>query len=368
MNKSASPIFHGLDHLRALAITLVFYFHYFILSGGEPAWLPDWAAFGWTGVDLFFVLSGFLIASQLFEQVQRSGGISFRLFFMKRAFRILPAYLVTVALYVCWPLFREREALPPVWKLLTFTQNIGLNIKDNGTFSHAWSLCVEEHFYLLLPLLLIGIHRTRFWRKAWLLLPALLVLGLLWRWYAYEILYSPHAAGDIPWKYWYQHIYYPTYSRLDGLLAGVAIAACYVFRKQWWEQLTARSGYLLLMALAVLAGAYFLCADQQTKAASVWGFPLVAFGYGLLLMNAVCKGSFLSRHASRITHWVAGLSYSIYLTHKGIIHLTRVALQDYELNPNILLLICTVTSLLGAYLLHQLVEQPFLRWRNRILH
>lgn len=346
---------------------MVFYFHYFILSGGEPAWLPDLAAFGWTGVDLFFVLSGFLIASQLFEQIHRGNGISFRLFFMKRAFRILPAYLVTVALYVYWPLFREREALPPIWKLFTFTQNLGLNIKDNGTFSHAWSLCVEEHFYLLLPMVLILVYRTRFWAKAWILLPALLVLGLLWRWYAYGSLYEPHVNGDIPWKYWYQHIYYPTYSRLDGLLAGVTIAACYVFRKQWWEQLAAKSGYALLLALAVLTGAYFLCADQQSRPASVWGFPLVALGYGLLVMNAVSKHSFLSRHASGLTNWVAGLSYSIYLTHKGIIHLTRLALQDYELNANILLLICTATSLLGAYLLHRLVEQPFLRWRDRLL-
>ena len=60
MNKTLDQKLYGLDHLRALAIVLVFFFHYFILSGGEPKWLPNAAQLGWTGVDLFFVLSGFL--------------------------------------------------------------------------------------------------------------------------------------------------------------------------------------------------------------------------------------------------------------------------------------------------------------------
>ncbi|MGN7785316.1 acyltransferase family protein [Niabella sp. 22666] len=83
---------HGLDHLRALAIILVFLFHYFILSGGQPAWLPDTAQFGWTGVDLFFVLSGFLISSQLFAQIKKGQPISFKDFLTRRFFRIMPAY------------------------------------------------------------------------------------------------------------------------------------------------------------------------------------------------------------------------------------------------------------------------------------
>ncbi|MCH5688598.1 acyltransferase family protein [Niabella sp. W65] len=70
-NKENHQRLQGLDHLRALAIIFVFLFHYFILSGGQPAWLPSAASFGWTGVDLFFVLSGFLISSQLFVQIKR---------------------------------------------------------------------------------------------------------------------------------------------------------------------------------------------------------------------------------------------------------------------------------------------------------
>ena len=77
---------YGLDHLRALAISFVFLFHYFILSGGQPEWLPSFAKFGWTGVDLFFVLSGFLISSQLFAQIKQGANyfiqdILFKTFF-----------------------------------------------------------------------------------------------------------------------------------------------------------------------------------------------------------------------------------------------------------------------------------------------
>ena len=97
---------YGLDHLRAFAIILVFFFHYYIVSDGEPEWLPDVASFGWTGVDLFFVLSGFLISSQLFLQIKNGQLISFKVFFIKRFFRIVPAYLATVGIYFCFPYFR----------------------------------------------------------------------------------------------------------------------------------------------------------------------------------------------------------------------------------------------------------------------
>ena len=72
---------YGLDHLRACAIILVFFFHYYIISDGKPEWLPDVASFGWTGVDLFFVLSGFLISSQLFLQIKKGQLISFKVFY-----------------------------------------------------------------------------------------------------------------------------------------------------------------------------------------------------------------------------------------------------------------------------------------------
>ena len=136
----------GLVHLRALAIVLVFVYHYRLFA--HPEWVDSVGAFGWTGVDLFFVLSGFLISRQLFRSIATRGTFSLREFYFKRLLRIVPAYLVVLAAYFCLPSIHERESLPPLWRFLSFTQNIGLDLRTSGTFSHAWSLCIEEHFRL----------------------------------------------------------------------------------------------------------------------------------------------------------------------------------------------------------------------------
>jgi peptidoglycan/LPS O-acetylase OafA/YrhL len=159
---------HGLDHLRAFAIIIVFLFHY-QSNFAYPAWFPKLFLFGRTGVDLFFVLSGFLIASQLIERIKQHGGFSLKEFYIKRFFRIIPVYLVVVAIYFCFPFFREKEGLPPLWKFLTFTQNLGIDLKNGGAFSHAWSLCVEEHFYVFFPVVLLFFSDTILKIPTWLL-------------------------------------------------------------------------------------------------------------------------------------------------------------------------------------------------------
>ncbi|RYF76645.1 MAG: acyltransferase, partial [Cytophagaceae bacterium] len=215
---------HGLDHLRALAITLVFFFHYQISLFGHPDWVPTYATFGWTGVDLFFVLSGFLVSSHLFDHLKRGQTIRWKAYASKRFLRIVPAYCLVVAIYFLVPQFREKEALPPLWKFLTFTQNLGLNLRELGTFSHAWSLCVEAHFYVLLPLL-VGLVTSngRANRLYWVLL-LLVVGGFFLRHYNWTTFYLPAKGTDNEYIDWYQYVYYPTYNRLDGLLVGVAIA------------------------------------------------------------------------------------------------------------------------------------------------
>src|SRR6476661_2817441 len=111
---------YGLDFLRALAIIQVLFFHYLVLVP-HPEWMQHFFSFGWAGVDLFFALSGFLISSQLFVKINQGKEISFREFFIKRFFRIMPAYFLVVAIYFLVPSFHEREALAPLWKYLTFT-------------------------------------------------------------------------------------------------------------------------------------------------------------------------------------------------------------------------------------------------------
>lgn len=368
LQTAVPPKFYGLDHLRTLAISLVFLFHYNILSHGQPEWLPDLIRFGWTGVDLFFVLSGFLISSKLFVSVARGQSIDFKTFFLKRFFRIIPAYMFTLLIYFCFPFFREKESLPPLWRFLTFTQNFGLNLKETGTFSHAWSLCVEEHFYLFLPLILLFLQFRHWMKNSWLLLIVLFLAGFVIRHCAYQYGYWPVSEDESAFVYWYKFIYYPTYNRLDGLLVGVSIAGIYRFLPAVWSRLSARGNLFILAGLGILTAAYFLCEDNRSYAASVFGFPAVAVGYGFVVTGALCQGSFLFKAKSGITSFVAVHSYAIYLTHKGVIHMTQEALADYELSPNIVLLISIITCLLAAIILHRLVERPFMKLRERFVN
>jgi peptidoglycan/LPS O-acetylase OafA/YrhL len=358
---------YGLDHLRALAISFVFLFHYFILSGGQPEWLPSFAKFGWTGVDLFFVLSGFLISSQLFAQIKQGQVISFKLFLLKRFFRIIPAFWITIGLYFCFPIFREKEALPPIWKFLTFTQNLGLNLKDFGTFSHAWSLCVEEHFYLFLPIILILLQFYKLFNKSYWLIIVLFLFGFAIRMYSFDNLYLPKINDENSWMYWYKYIYYPTYNRLDGLLVGVSIAGIYQFLPNLWNSISKFGNQFLIFSLLILAGAYFLCEDPQSYSASVLGFPLVAIGYGFMVVGAISPTSFLFKWNSKVTTFIATLSYAIYLTHKGIIHITHQLLADFKIDANLMLVICIITCTIGAFLLNLAVEKPFMKWRNKMI-
>lgn len=367
MDKNIHQKLYGLDHLRALAILYVFLFHYFILSEGQPQWLPDIAKFGWTGVDLFFVLSGFLISSQLFFQIKQGQNISLKQFFLKRFFRIIPVFLVSLGLYFGFPFFREKESLPPLWKFLTFTQNLGLNLKDFGTFSHAWSLCVEEHFYLILPLILILFQLIKCFKESYWLLIALFLFGFGIRIYSFNQLYLPKIIDDNSWLYWYKFIYYPTYNRLDGLLVGVLIAGIYWFKPLIWSKISKFGNLFILLGLIVLTGAYFLCYDQMTFYASVFGFPLVAIGYGFIVVGAVCPTSFLYKWNSKLTTFIATLSFAIYLTHKGVIHMTHELLNHFGIDSTIMLLLSLVICMSFAYLLHLVIEKPFMKLRNLII-
>lgn len=368
MESTTPQKFYGLDHLRALAISYVFLFHYFILSDGQPEWLPGFAKFGWTGVDLFFVLSGFLISSQLFAQIKSNTNISWRSFFIKRFFRIIPAYLFTLLLYFVFTPFREKEGLPPLWKFLTFTQNLDLNLKDYGTFSHAWSLCVEEHFYVLLPATLIVMKATNLFKKSYWFLLTLFLLGFALRHYSYNTLYLPKSDYNDSWMYWYKYVYYPTYNRLDGLLTGVAIAGLYNFLPTYWKKIAQYGNQAIIVSVIILTGGYFLCNHQSTYNASVYGFTLVSIGYGFMVMGAISPSSFLYKWKSKTTTFIAGLSYAVYLTHKGIIHLVHNNLERFKIDSNLTLILCILACIAFAYLVNIIIEKPFIKLGRRIIN
>ncbi|WP_259070532.1 acyltransferase family protein [Mucilaginibacter sp. X4EP1] len=357
----------GLDHLRAIAIISVFLFHYQFF--GHPAWENNVAGFGWTGVDLFFVLSGFLIAGQLFNTIARGEIISMSEFFIKRFFRILPPFLVILTLYFAFPYLREWGHLSPLWRYLTFTLNFGLDLKKYGTFSHDWSLCVEEQFYLVLPLILWLLTYLKAGKKAIYLIVILFIAGFalrLWGWYHFVEPILPTGNLGVTWN---KYIYYPTYNRLDGLLTGVSIAGLFTFYPKTKEWVNKRSNITLLVGLAVLLAAYFVSTPQDTFYTCLFGFPLISIGYGIILAAMVCPSNILFNAKSWLTAQIATLSYSIYLSHKIVIHLTQNLLEraGIDKNSNLTMLICIIASVAGALVLRYVVEKPALRLRDAIL-
>jgi peptidoglycan/LPS O-acetylase OafA/YrhL len=238
-----------------------------------------------------------------------------------------------------------------------------MNLRTNGTFSHAWSLCIEEQFYLLLPLILF----FRIGNK-WLL-TGLFIAGFVLRYISWQQLLVPHLNADDFWVYWYRFIYYPTYTRLDGLLVGVSIAAIFQFRPLIRERITKYGNLLLATGVLLLAAAWFLCQDQETFSATIFGFPLVALAYGFIVTAAISPACILYRINSRISSRIAILSYSIYLSHKGVIHLTQLLFSKWGIEEEGLLMffICIAASVLAALVLRYAVEKPFLRIRDYVM-
>lgn len=360
----------GLDHLRALAIILVFLCHY--RAYDRPDWVNEIGLFGWTGVDLFFVLSGYLIGNQLMQQLRVRQTIGFSDFYVNRALRIFPAYFVVVFLYFVFPIIRERGGIAPLWQFLTFTQNFDLDFGYEATFSHAWSLCIEEQFYLMLPLALWLVVRTGASRWGTWIFFGIFVFGLFMRGVNWMCFMKPFYEGGITENRFITYnkwVYYPTYNRLDGLTVGVMIAAIMNYRPYWraWQQ--TRGNQLLLAGLALLAGAYFLMrGDRLAFWPTLLGYPLLSLAYGTMVFAALSPSCILHRVRWRVSTVIAALSYGMYLCHKFLNHLMQGPLDAWGFGQDgsLRVLICLVVSVLGAWLLNFLVEYPFMRLRRRL--
>lgn len=358
----------GLDLLRAIAIVWVMLYHARVAGLGRT--IDSVSFWGWMGVDLFFVLSGFLIGSQLFKPLAQGGKIKLGDFYLRRALRVLPAYLVIVALYFSWPHFRETREIQPLWQFLTFSENLFIDFFRPKAFSHVWSLCVEEHFYLLAPLLTLALMRRPAWWKAVGLMLGLLIGGMWLRGHIWvtelgPILGIEEGVGNFGQRYM-ERIYYPTPTRLDGLLAGVSLALIAAFRPDWWAAMQRWANWLLAAGAAVFAVALWIFQDRDGLFATVAGFPLLALGLGLIVASAASEGSLLSRWRVPGAALLATMAYSLYLTHKAVYHLVRAEIGPWlKLHDGYALLCYGAAALAGGALLYLAVERPALRWRDR---
>jgi peptidoglycan/LPS O-acetylase OafA/YrhL len=356
----------GLDLLRAIAIAWVMLFLSYLVGGlGEDfAWL---SRYGWMGVDLFFVLSGYLIGRQVLASLASGRGFSFGGFYRRRAYRILPAFVVVLAVYATLPGLREAPGMEPWWKFAGFYMNLSINYAENSAFSHAWSLCVEEHFYLLFPLLAVALaHRTSLARFV-AICAGIVAAGIALRagvWLHDTALAEAGIGADRNW--FVEDIYYPTWNRLDGLLAGVVLAAIEVYRPRWWQAAQSRSNFALIAAVAVLAVSFWLFHERTGLLGNSIGWPVLSFGLGLLVFAGAGSSSWIGRKRVPGMAWLAAISYSLYLSHKLAFHAVQVVADGRLDGMGLLAFACyaIASALVGATLYYG-VERHFLQLRDR---
>ena len=363
---STSGRLHGLDTLRACAISLVLMSHYAVVVSHQSTFgvLTD---MGWMGVDLFFVLSGYLIGNQVISALVKGEGFSLSTFFARRLLRTLPNYYVVLALYFLLPENLAGSATASIWRFLSFTQNMGLHFGE--TFSHSWSLCVEEQFYLLLPLLAVLIVSVKKpLTLAWVTLFAAVGIGMTVRGYAWWA-HGQQAMTDIDYGV---RIYYASAARFDELLPGVAIALLQNCHQKRFAQILRRGNLLLTLGIVssclmmYLMKTYFDNDSGFNGYLMTFGFSLLAWSFAILTMAALSPTSLLHRcrvpGAERLALW----SYAIYLAHKPIFKLllAPMAYFNIDINAPLGISLIMVLAIAGGWLLFRVVETPFMTLRS----
>ena len=329
-----------LDGIRGLAALMVVGFH---LAGVYS---------GFLGVDIFFVLSGFLITSILLREYDEHGEIRLKTFYLRRAIRLWPVLTVfllvygAVALALNRPLSNTLAAMASVefyysnW-LQAFRAPVDLDM-----LTHTWSLSVEEHFYVVWPLAIIVLMRhVRNYRLIiGLLIGAIGAIGL-WRGYLFWI-----TASD-------PRCYCGTDTRADALLSGCLVA----FIRQLGLQVSHR-----LSAAALIAILCLLLPPGWLKSGAVYygGFTLITVAAPILLLwilqNPQHPACHLLRHRALI--WVGQISYSLYLWHWLVLRVMQTLIPNQYVARPVALVLSFLVSALSFYA----IERPCLRLKNRL--
>jgi len=353
---------------------LILVWHYGVLQllkfpvmGG---WLKTPLGLAWSGVDLFFVLSGFLIGGILMDH--RESASFFKTFYIRRSCRILPIYFIMVALFAVAVWFLKLDTVPRLnWVFgapyspltyATFTQTAPIaatGLFGPGWLAVSWSLAIEEHFYLVLPLL-ICLCRPQ---TLPYLLGSLILLAPMLR-LLFSLVLTDYSYASF--------VLMPC--RADSLALG-ALAAWAVRRPAFVENLRANPRGLRLLLAAFAAGAVVLALTGRrfsSPVMSLFGYSWLAGFYSLVLLACLhhSDGWIARICRARWLQWLGVMSYGVYLFHQPISGLCHAALRGTEPGMTNLIGVAATSlalliTLLVAWLSFRYVEKPILNFGHR---
>jgi peptidoglycan/LPS O-acetylase OafA/YrhL len=339
-----------LDFIRGIAILAVMEYHFFTVPV-QNSWARGFEYFGkrvgWMGVDLFFVLSGFLVGGLLIQEFLKSGDIRTKRFLLRRMFKIWPAYYLYILFQIC---VRRHPLASFAWQNILNVQNYA-----GTSLSHTWSLAVEEHFYLALPFFLLVLFKSRLRRWSILILSSCCFLVLIGRVIS---VYALHA-GDPQWK---------THARVDGLLFGVILSYIFYTDRKSFEKLQKLWWALILLCLGGIL--FVLHEGHGTRLMWSFGYTVnyIWFGSVLILIYGY-HGKLLKTVLYRIIAQIGLYSYGIYLWHLSVRE--PLATLASHIMPaarwGFLLISQYLAAIFLGVLLTKAVEFPMLRLRDRLI-
>jgi peptidoglycan/LPS O-acetylase OafA/YrhL len=348
--------FPGLDGLRALAATMVIFFHF-----GGPNW--GWLS-GWVGVYIFFVLSGFLITTLLLREQDRTGRISLSNFYIRRVFRILPPYLVILGGIVAFVLLRaefySRDFPHALKYYLTFLNEFFPGSGGNGAdnfFSGSWTLGIEEKFYLVWPFLLVAIGIGAAKRKFLLVGAAMVALLAL----------VPLTSGG--WTLGTSKVAIYTSTIHYFILAGGCLLAILLHYRRGFAVLKPLTHPLA--AIPIVAAFALLHTNLDTLWNESGQNLFLLVGYAvltmLLLIVLVSPGPLRWLLGTAPMRFVGERSYSLYLL-QGPVHFVVVqAVPGLVVNRTVTALTVFLVGLAIADLIHRWVEKPLIDAGKRVI-
>lgn len=339
----------NLDTLRASAIVLVLVYHSTQLFANDWPWVWKITQAGFFGVDLFFALSGYLIGSLFFMEKNKTGGVDIFRFIIRRISRTVPPYYIALGLsYLAVFLYRNE---PFDFGYLIFAQNYYYEIPF---FFISWSLSVEEHFYLILPVLLTVLYylfkTPSLIFVAILFFMSLIPLGLR---YMYQEI-DPKPFG------FYQTA---THLRFDPLILGVMYAYLSAYYKfAVITLLKFKNAIYLLTVLLLLSYSWWPIQ---------WMYSAGAYMVGLSFATVVavsCEDKCWPFSRTALVPLIAKTSYAIYLTHVLSTHVLENIFVWLEFDT-ILVQFCLIMLIACCvgYLFYHLIEQPIMSWRSRVI-